>query len=139
MLRAASADHKRVTTTMGLPGQWPPLLAPPELAAVTVRGDRLTWPAVQGATLYVARLYAANVPDPPLWEGATTTPNLPLPAGLAIANGCTLQLDAWDAPGVSVYSVASVNAAKRELRVPLQPPGPTGRHSWATRDYPAAL
>ncbi|HEY9723903.1 MAG TPA: hypothetical protein V6D47_18020, partial [Oscillatoriaceae cyanobacterium] len=51
-----------------------------------------------------------------------------LPANLTLqAQDVWLQIDAWDAAGVDIYSVASLRA----LRVPNEPQGPSGRHSWA--------
>jgi hypothetical protein len=140
LLRAATSDHHGFTTVVSAPNAWPNYLLPPELASVPVLpigGGALTWPAVVGASLYVARLYAQDVPDPPIWEGATAGTRLVVPAGvIARGQGYTLQIDAWDAPGVTVYSVADIESGPRRLVLPEQPPGLTGRHSWAVREFP---
>jgi len=138
LLRAASTDHNQGLTLVGTPGHWPTPLAPPDLsglAAAPSASGNLSWPAVAGATLYVARLYAADVPDPPLWEGLTTGTSLPIPAGVTgLQGGCTVQVDAWDVPGMDVYAVASVGAPRR-FRIPAEPQAVNGRHSWARRAF----
>jgi hypothetical protein len=113
-------------------------LGVPDLGGLTAplaAGQTLSWPAVPGATLYTARLTAIGQVAP-VWEGASDTPSLALPEGLALPDATlVLQLDAWNAPDVSVYTVAQVRA----LRVPAGVGGARGQHSWARRVFgPAA-
>lgn len=132
---AGSADGQRGTTTMGAPGAVPAFLAPPELAGLPASlapGARLNWPGVPGAGLYTVWLSDAATPDLPLWEAACLQPALTVPAGLAIAGrALLLQVVAWDAPEVNLYTVASA----RCLRVPQDLPGLGGRSSRALRRF----
>jgi hypothetical protein len=107
-------------------------LLPPELTnvpAVLAANMLLSWPAVPGATLYTLRLQRFG-DALPIWEGASGTPRLvlppDLPSGLA---DLELEVDAWAAGDVSIYSVASI----RQLRVPRATATPGGRRSWTIR------
>jgi hypothetical protein len=134
--KAANADSTQASEVCGPIGLIPAFLVPPDASAIAnplVAGQTLVWPAVPGATLYTLRLLGASIPDPPLWEGATASPSIVLPRQLVLAGKrLTLHLDAWDATGVSVFSVASLRAP-RQLRLPTDPIAVTGRHAAAIR------
>ncbi|MDB5095605.1 MAG: hypothetical protein JWM80_26 [Cyanobacteria bacterium RYN_339] len=138
LLRAANPDHTQGLTFAGRPGAWPVPMLPPDLtglAAAPAPGTTLSWPAVAGAGIYVARIYAPDVPEPPLWEGLTTGTHLPLPAGLTgFGAGSTLQVDAWDVPGMSIYAVASTGGPRRFV-LPPEPNALGGRHSWSRKGF----
>ncbi|HEY9724314.1 MAG TPA: hypothetical protein V6D47_20095 [Oscillatoriaceae cyanobacterium] len=123
--------------TSGPPGAVPDFLAPPDLSIVSrpTPGGALAWPAVSGATLYTVTLAPSDQPDAPVWEGACTSPDLTVPASLDFTGlDLTLQVSAWNAPDVTLYSVASL----RELRVPSGPQGPSGCVSVASKTFPAS-
>jgi hypothetical protein len=106
-------------------------LAPPDAGALPAPspGGTWSWAAVPGATLYTLRLYAPNVPDPPLWEAACTATRLTIPQAVpAVGPGAQLLLEAWDAPGITPYALADTRP--RQLRIPAQPLAPGGRRSW---------
>ncbi|MDB5097278.1 MAG: hypothetical protein JWM80_1699, partial [Cyanobacteria bacterium RYN_339] len=131
---ASAADGNSATETSGSVGALPPFMLPPDLGALArpTPGTRLSWGAAPGASLYTVRVGRDLSPDPPLWEAATQGLGATVPAGLALAGQDLLvQVDAWDAPEVNVYSVASV----RRLRLPAEPPGPRGRHSVALKRF----
>jgi hypothetical protein len=138
-LRASNADHTRGSVVVGpIEAGVAVLQAPlaaPDLAATgrPAPGGSLAWPEVEGANLYTVRVYAAAMVDPPLWEGATRHAGLALPDLAALGGEVRVRVDAWDAPDVTIYSVASV---ARRLRIPSEPAGPKGRHSWAIREFP---
>lgn len=136
-----SADGSAGTLTGGTPGKVPPFMAPPDLSGLVealTPGTALSWPAVPGATLYTIALMAGDRPVP-VWEGATAGTQLTIPAAVSLPEETlTLQVTAWDAPDVTLYSIASVPAA-RQLRVPAEPQGQGGRMSWATRVYPVVV
>jgi hypothetical protein len=118
--------------TSGPPGAVPALLAAPDLSGLPTAiapEQTLDWPAVPGARLYTLALSAPGL-SAPVWEAAVTQPRVVVPPGLATDRpGLVLLVCAWDAPEVSIYSVA----AARRLRLPAGPPGPTGRMSWTRR------
>lgn len=133
---AAAPGGMAAAETSGPPGSVPAFLAPPALDGLPARvspGTALSWPAVSGATLYTVRLVAAGQEDSPVWEGASTTPGLIVPTRLSEpAQDLTVEVDAWDAPELTIYTVASI----RRLRIPSGPAGPQGRHSWSRRTVP---
>lgn len=135
---AEAADGLSGAEAAAPPAEAAAFLAVPDLGALAAplaAGQTLSWPAVAGATLYTARLTAIGQ-GAPVWEGASDTPSLALPEGLDLPDATmVLQVDAWNAPDVSVYTVAQVRA----LRVPSGVEGPRGQHSWARRVFgPAA-
>jgi hypothetical protein len=135
---AEAADGLSGAEAAAPPAEAAAFLAVPDLGGLAAPLDAeqtLSWPAVPGATLYTARLTAIGQVAP-VWEGASDTPSLALPAGLDLPDATmVLQVDAWNAPDVSVYTVAQVRA----LRVPSGVGGPRGQHSWARRVFgPAA-
>ncbi|MFP5504339.1 MAG: hypothetical protein ACLGIN_17775 [Candidatus Sericytochromatia bacterium] len=135
---AESADRMRGSVTSGAPGEPAPFLAPPDLSGLPEAlspGQPLQWPAVPEATLYTVTLTGTGL-TAPLWEAAVTQPAVELPRGLVLpARELVLRVDAWEAPDVTIYSVASARA----LRLPTSPSGASGRHSWARRRHgPAA-
>lgn len=135
---AESADLMRGSVTSGAPGELAPFLAPPDLSGLPeaiAPGQPLQWPAVPEATLYTVTLTGTGL-TAPIWEAAVTQPAVELPQSLVLpARELVLRVDAWEAPDVTIYSVASVRA----LRLPTSPSGASGRHSWARRRHgPAA-
>jgi hypothetical protein len=131
---ATAADGQSASESSGAPGALPAFLDPPDLSATgrPAAGVRLGWGAATGASLYTVRVGRALTPEPPLWEAATARTGVTLPAGLALDGADLLvQVDAWDAPEVTIYSVASI----RRLKVPAEPPGAAGRHSVALRRF----
>lgn len=130
---ASSPDGRAGSTVVGPPGLLPSFLAAPDLTALSgplKPASRLAWPAVPGATLYVVWLADAVSSATPLWEAVTTDPAVSIPRWVPLAgHELLLQVQAWDAPEVSAYSVAGL----RQLRVPTDLPGPTGRTSRAIR------
>ena len=55
-----------------------------------------------------------------------------VPAVLALdGEPLLVQVDAWDAPEVTIYSVAAI----RRLRVPATPTGVAGRHAVALKRF----
>jgi hypothetical protein len=129
---AESADASQGGLVSGPAGALPDWLGAPDpsgLPASLAPGTALSWPAVPGAKLYTLRLSSPSEPRP-VWEAACVKPTLVVPSGLALdRGGLVLELTAWDAPDVSVYSVAGLRA----LRLPVGPSGPAGRLSWARR------
>jgi hypothetical protein len=129
---AEAADGLSGAEAAAPPYESAAFLAVPDLgrlAAPLEAGQTLSWSSVAGATLYTARLTAVGQVAP-VWEGASDIPSLALPAGLDLPDATLiLQVDAWNAPDVSVYTVAQVRA----LRVPSGLGGPRGQHSWARR------
>lgn len=135
--QASTAAGDATSLTSGPPGNVPSFLTAPDLSQVArpAPGLALAWPAVAGATLYTVALAPADQPNAPLWEGASASPQLTLPTGLNFTGlALRLQVDAWDAPEVTIYSVANLRA----LRVPDAPQGPTGRLSVAFKTFPAS-
>jgi hypothetical protein len=131
---AAAPDGLSASEASGLPGALPAFLAPPDLAATVrpVAGQRLGWGASPGAALYTVRVGRELSPEPPLWEAATTQAGVTVPAGLALdGEPLLVQVDAWDAPEVTIYSVAAI----RRLRVPATPTGVAGRHAVALKRF----
>lgn len=135
--RAANADSTAASEVVGPPGALPGFLPPPDLSGLPPSlGDNtvLSWMDV-GATLYTLTVSRAQVAGPPLWQGATTNPSITLPPGLALAGlPLELRVDAWNADGISIYSVASL-PGPRDLHLPADPLVGTGRHSVAFRRY----
>lgn len=128
--RFTTADRRQWSEASGAPGALPAILTAPRLPAspALAAGQRLTWDAVPGATLYTLRLTDRFIPDPPLWEGATVRTAVTIPTSVALGDrALELRLDAWDAPDVTMYSVAGLRA----LRLPVGLPVVKGRHSWA--------
>lgn len=129
---AATADGASGASVTGPSGHLPAFLTAPDLSALPATltlGQRLSWPAVAGASLYSVWLCDAGSPDEPLWEAACTTPAVTVPTAVAIAGRTLLfEVTAWDAPDVLPYSVA----AARQLRVPTELSGPSGRSSRTT-------
>lgn len=129
---AASADERQGGLVCGAPGapaDWLAPIDPAGLPATLGAGAAVTWPAVPDAKLYTLRVTASGQPAT-LWEAASVSPRVTVPAGLALDQpGMVLELTAWDAPDVSIYSVASLRA----LRLPAGPQGLGGRLSWARR------
>lgn len=125
----------RSSAVCGPPTGVPAFLAPPDLAGLPATlspGTALAWPAVAGATLYTVRLIANGIPDPPVWEGVSPSPRITLPAPLRLpSGGLALRVEAWDAPDVTIYSLASL---PRRLRLPTDE-AHAGRFSAATRRY----
>jgi len=132
--RAIAPEGGRSSSTCGPVGAVPAFLAPPDLTGLPASlagGTTLQWPAVAGARVYTVRLTRVDVPDPPLWEGASASPRLTIPAPLQLpASGMTLRVEAWDAPSVTLFTLASVRA----LRLPADD-GRAGRFSAAVRRY----
>jgi hypothetical protein len=132
---AGAPDGLSGASTAGPPGRVPAFLDAPALGGLPSQltpGARLSWPGVTGAALYTVWLADAATPAVPLWEAATGSSAVTIPSGLALADReLVLQVTAWDAPEVTLYSVASA----RQLRVPTGVPGLTGRHSRALRHY----
>lgn len=96
---------------------------------VLAASGMLDWKRVPGATLYTLRLQRQGAARP-IWEGATTTARIQLPANLPPAlTDLDLEVDAWAAPDVSIYTVASLRA----LRLPATTGAAGGRRSWALR------
>ncbi len=84
-----------------------------------------------GATLYTLDARAPTG-TAPLWEAATARPEITLPAMLpTFPMGTILELRAWDAPDVTIYSVASMS----QLRIPVHTHDVVGRVSWIRRVY----
>ena len=131
---AASGDNMAGGETSGIPGQVPDFLPAPQLAGLPssiAAGSPLNWPPVPSASLYTLQLTPQQQLTTPVWEGATVKPSLTVPQDLVPgASTLDLELDAWDAPGVDIYSVASLPSLPRALIVPEGPPGTSGRHSW---------
>lgn len=130
---AVSDDRRRATTTRGPVGQVPDFLAAPDLSRIpaSIPGNqRLTWPAVPGASVYTLTLTVAGQAAPATWEGATTQTSLALPSLTGLAGkDLVLTVCAWDDPSVTLYSLAAV----RQLRVPADLTGTLGRFSAAQR------
>jgi hypothetical protein len=129
---AESPDGMQGGLVSGPPGALPAWLEAPDLSglpAALESGQAIAWPAVPGAGLYTLRLTSPDQTHP-VWEAACVTPRLVVPPGLALDQaGLKLELTAWDAPEVTVYSVAGLRA----LRLPAGPSGLEGRMSWARR------
>jgi hypothetical protein len=117
-----------VTTSSGQPG----FLPVPDLGGMPdllVPGQQLAWPAVAGATLYTLRLQRFG-DALPIWEGASGSPRVVLPPDLPTGQAdMELEVDAWAANEVSIYTVAGL----RQLRVPREAATVGGRRSWAIR------
>lgn len=128
---AESADQTAGSVVGGAPS--PAFLTPPDLTGLPktlAAGQALDWPAVPGARLYTVSVSASGGL---LWEGASASPHARLPDGLALPSRLSVRVCAWDAPGLSVYTVAALRA----LRLP-ETSLPTGRFSWAERAVGAA-
>ncbi|HEY9722898.1 MAG TPA: hypothetical protein V6D47_12880 [Oscillatoriaceae cyanobacterium] len=126
----AESPDQSAGSVIGGSGQLTSFLAPPDLSRLPDRlvdGQSLDWEAVPGAHLYTVSLGAPTA-SAPVWEGASSAPHLQLPEGLKLPGNATVRVCAWDAPELSVYSVAALRA----MRLP-QSSLPEGRFSWAER------
>jgi hypothetical protein len=133
--RALSPDGLQGATADAGAGEF---LAPPDAGAIALPhpGEHIRFPGVPGAKLYTLTLYAPNVPRPPIWEAVTLQPDLVLPAAVGeVLPGSELRIDAWDAPGVTPYTLAGLQTGPRRLRVPSQPFDAGARRSWTIRRF----
>jgi hypothetical protein len=81
-------------------------------------GEDLGWPAVAGAAGYTVRLGGPRQGEGWPWEAFTSAPGVRLlqPLGRLEPGLWTLEVTAWDAPGVSARALAHVRALRRVER-----------------------
>ena len=112
------------------------LLAAPSALAQTERPIVVSAAAQDVAVTVYRAPNRGSGPIDPRWPRGfafiTESRRVTLPAGVAIAgHALMLQVQAWDAPEVTPFSVASI----RRLRIPSDLPGPAGRNSRAIRRW----
>ncbi|MEB3328329.1 MAG: hypothetical protein VKQ33_03755 [Candidatus Sericytochromatia bacterium] len=90
----------------------PAALDPPPVLAL---GGDLGWPAVAGAAGYTVRLAGPRHGDGWPWEAFTVAPGVRLlqPLGRLEPGAWTLEVMAWDAPGLAPRALAQVRRLRR--------------------------